>query len=402
MSDFHVVVVEIGETAKHPQADKLGITHVNGNYQVIFGLDDFKKGDKAIYITPDALVPVADPRFAFLEKDAKNGYARIKAKKLRGIFSHGLLVKCDEDFKIGQDVRVELGVNKWEPQDNAITHGRNAKAPPINWPTYDLESLRKYPNVLKEGEQVILTEKIHGANARFSWQNGQLHIGSHRTWKAHDTLNVWVRAAQKYDLADKLPKYENFTFYGEVFGWVQDLKYGATKDQIFFQVFDIRNQHGYWLPWDEVFDICNALAIPTVPVLYSGPWKPELVALADGQATDPMDHSSLIDQIREGIVIKTNPERFCEVGRTAFKYVSEAYLTRKGQDAENCPIMVEEVKTIDQGAILDEVLALLQEFPKLAMLPTYARIGVDRALEKFAREIVNSVQELVTRRRNGE
>lgn len=396
MSDFHVVVVEIGSTAKHPHADKLGITHVNGNYQVIFGLDDFKEGDKAIYITPDALVPVANPLFAFLEKDAKNGYARIKAKKLRGIFSHGLLVPCllGDDFVVGQDVRCQLGIDKWEPQDVAATHGKNAKAPPINWPSYDLESLRKYPNVLQEGEEVIITEKRHGCNARFSFQNGELHIGSHRTWKAHTTLNVWVRVAKKYDLENKLAKYENYTFYGEVFGWVQDLKYGAERDDLYLEIFDIRDPRGFWLSNERLLEICcGELGISPVPTLYIGPWKADLIALADGQAMN-QTHDGTIEQIREGIVIKANPERFCEVGRATFKYVSEAYLTRKGQEDANCPVMVDTYQTIDEGKILDEVLMLL------AAIATDT--GKDENVQAKTLAISASIQEFVATRRRGE
>ena len=36
-------------------------------------------------------------------------------------------------------------------------------------PGYDLESWHRYKALLVEGEEVVVTEKIHGASARFTW-----------------------------------------------------------------------------------------------------------------------------------------------------------------------------------------------------------------------------------------
>lgn len=353
MSDFHVVVVEINNVGKHPNADTLSLCHVNGNYQVIFRTEDFKEGDKAVYITPDALVPVSNPLFAFLEKDAKEGYARIKAKKLRQIFSHGMLVACtDPTWEVGRDVRTELGVDKYEPQTRAAMHGLCASPPKRNWPTYDLESYRKYANVFEPEEHVVITEKIHGCNARYSYQDGKLHIGSHKVWKDSNFANIWVRVAAQYDLQSRLAEFPGYTVYGEIFGWVQDLKYGAGVNQIFFRVFDVRDPDGKWLDWDRVVSFCEATDLHTVPTLFEGPWADSLLSLADGNT----EVGYGANNIREGIVIKTAKERFCVVGRACLKYVSEAYLTRKEGAV---PIMevesVPEIPQIDHEGLLKRI-----------------------------------------------
>ena len=335
----------------------MSVTHVNGNYQVIFRTEDFKEGDKAVYITPDALVPVSNPLFAFLEKDAKDGYARIRAKKLRQIFSHGMLVKCDDPtWELGKDVRTELGIDKWEPQTRAAMHGLCAPPPKKNWPAYDLESYRKYANVFEPEEQVVVTEKIHGCNARYSYQDGKLHIGSHKVWKDGGFANIWVRVAAQYDLEKKLASYPGYTIYGEIFGWVQDLKYGAAVNQLFFRVFDIRDPDGKWLNWEHAVDICDAIQVPPVPTLFVGPWADSLLALADGDTEVAFGAAHL----REGIVIKTLRERFCVVGRACLKYVSEAYLTRKEGAV---PIMevesVAEIPSIDYKGLFERTLDAL-------------------------------------------
>jgi hypothetical protein len=51
MSEWIVRVVEIGEVVKHPNADSLSITEVEG-YPCIIRTGDFQTGDKAVYI-PD-------------------------------------------------------------------------------------------------------------------------------------------------------------------------------------------------------------------------------------------------------------------------------------------------------------------------------------------------------------
>src|SRR5574343_587969 len=103
MSEFHVVVVEIGKVGKHPNADTLSITSVLGGYPVIFRTGQFNQGDKAVYVPVDAICPASDPRFAFLGENN-----RIKAKRLRGIFSMGLLVEANSEWTVGQNVQNEL------------------------------------------------------------------------------------------------------------------------------------------------------------------------------------------------------------------------------------------------------------------------------------------------------
>ncbi|RYE90041.1 MAG: RNA ligase, partial [Myxococcales bacterium] len=85
MSEFHVRVVRVGPIVKHPQADNLSIAQVFG-YPVIIRTGEYAEGDRAVYVPVDSVVPEGDPRWAFLGE-----HRRIRAKKLRGVFSMGLL-----------------------------------------------------------------------------------------------------------------------------------------------------------------------------------------------------------------------------------------------------------------------------------------------------------------------
>lgn len=119
---------------------------------------------------------------------------------------------------------------------------------------------------------------------------------------------------------------------GEIFGPIQDLRYGFLTPQ--FRVFDIyvgRPTMGYYLDMLTVINICNKYGLQHVPVLYRGPFTREILKqYTDGKETV----SGLSQHIREGVVINVVPERFHpKLGRVVVKSVSEDYLTRKNKDA---------------------------------------------------------------------
>lgn len=175
MSEFHVNVVKLGPLIPHPNADTLNITKVF-DYQVITKKDGFKEGDLVVYLPIDSVVPDTKEWY-FLAPRHSDGserfpvgqvpekYRVIEAKKLRGIFSQGMLSSLPPgDWKVGDDVCAALNITKYEPPVPMTMNGE-CEAPPKGWvlPVYtDVEGLRRYPNVLKENEEVVITEKIHG------------------------------------------------------------------------------------------------------------------------------------------------------------------------------------------------------------------------------------------------
>jgi RNA ligase (TIGR02306 family) len=318
MSEFRVEVVQVGSLEKHPNADTLSITKVY-DYPVIVKTGEFNPGDKAVYIPIDAIVPDNDPRFDFLGSNK-----RIKAKRLRGTFSMGLLIKADPNLEIGQDVADIIGIKKWEPKETTTTGGDNERCP-FFFPVYtDIENYRRWPDVLQEWEPVIITEKIHGCNARFVYHKDRLWCGSRTGIKKQDPTSLWWKAANIHNLEERLKSIPGIVLYGEVFGQVQDLKYGAEKNDLFFAVFDAMDINtGKYLGWGETERLANLVDLPLVPILYKGMWDKDLLKLCEGKST-------LADHIREGCVIKPLQERFDDkLGRVILKVVSEAYLLRK-------------------------------------------------------------------------
>jgi RNA ligase (TIGR02306 family) len=239
--------------------------------------------------------------------------------------SFGLLIHARPEWIVEEDVWGQLGLVHYEPPiRGANTGGENAPAPSTYHVKYDVESLRKHSSVLIGGEEVEITEKIHGANARFVHDGERLHVGSHTNWKAPNAENLWWKVAAKYGLGVKLDRYVGHVFYGEVYGQVQDLKYGTKPGELRLAIFDIMLE-GRWLGADAVHAICECCGLDYVPVLYRGPWSDVLYRLADGPSTvDGADH------IREGCVVKpVVPRTSYDLGRVILKLVSVDYLGRK-------------------------------------------------------------------------
>lgn len=324
MSEFHIHTVRVGEINPHPNADSLSITRVHGGYPCIIRTGELHEGDLAVYIPVDALLHVSRPMFAFLAKQAnKDGWARIKALRLRGIFSMGLLIPADPAWAEGEDVRERLGIEKYDPPDPGVEE--EGMPDPGVLPVYDIEGVRRWPEVLVEGEEVVLTEKVHGANGRAVWHEGRLHVGSRNLFKTPDGNNLWARVARSWRLEEKL-KGTPFAVYFEAYGAVQDLRYGLGQGMVkgaVFDVLDVRSRR--WLDVDEADRLLADWELPVVPRLYRGPWSMGLSHLAEGP-TVIADGAN----VREGFVVRPVQERWDDrVGRVILKLHGEGYLLRK-------------------------------------------------------------------------
>ena len=310
-------VVEI-KLESHPNADALSLVMV-GDFQCAVRTEDWKDGDLAIYIPPDSIVPETE-QFKFLGQ-----HRRIKARKLRGEWSVGLLIPAPSGAKIGDDFMKQLGITHYEPQIHGhfSTGGDNVTEPEGFFPRYDVLNFRKYSRLFNDEEEVIVTEKLHGCNSRFTCVDNQIYCGSRRFWKQEDPNNLWWKALDQNEaLRTWLKNHQDLTVYGEVFGQVQNLKYGAKPGEIFFAAFDIL-KGDQWLDFDEAHEI--GASLPWVPLVYRGPFdKEKILAFAEGDSLYPNAQN-----IREGVVVKPVRERTDHhIGRVQLKVVSNKYLEK--------------------------------------------------------------------------
>ena len=183
MSTLIVEVCAVDSVRDHPNADRLDIAKIKG-WEVCIGKGQFAPGDKVVYIPYDAVLPPElgngpedDPPgrlgvmkyCAPLPKDEDGNRpsgGRVMAVRLRGARSFGLvmeLLPSDPDWEVGTNVAEHFGITKWEP--TIVCH--DAEAPHPRFHTYtDIEHYGNYPGAIPEGEDVVMTEKIHGKNCR--------------------------------------------------------------------------------------------------------------------------------------------------------------------------------------------------------------------------------------------
>jgi RNA ligase (TIGR02306 family) len=330
-STLIVPVAVVEEIHVHPAADRLEIAKVLG-WQVVVPKGRYRPGDKVVYFPPDAIVPREhSDRFGVTQYLA-NG--RVKCARLRGVPSYGFLAQPeDPNLAVGDNLAAHYGVTKFEPPIRPFAG--DALADHDDFPRYtDIENARNFPDVLHAGENVVITEKVHGTNVRVGVVRGVRMAGSHRVRRAEPTARI---EANPYWLPWTLPpvvalmeelgrQHWQAVMFGETYGrGVQSFHYGATA-QLGFAAFDLLVD-GRYLDWNTFRDTLQRFGVPMVPVLHEGPFAPSLLPQhASGRTTFGADH------IREGVVVRPTAERFDpRIGRVVLKYIADDYLLDDGK-----------------------------------------------------------------------
>ena len=334
MSTHEANVVQLLKREDHPNAEQLEIWQVGG-WDVVSRKGMYKVGDYAVFVEPDYEVPTGREEFKFLEGEAgPDGFARVRPRKLRGVVSHGLLVPLQKDFPVGSNVLERYGIRRYEPPAAATTKAEVGASPQGTGsvPKFDVESWEKHRHHLQPLEDVVITEKLHGANARFVWAAGhdgeyRMFTGSRTEWK-RDGGHVWARIVKQCPgITEWCKAFGGRVLYGEVYGQVQDLKYGHGKDCVSFAAFAAWEK-GRWIDYTEWTATCDSFGVPRVPELYRGPYhEPIIRGLSEGDSRVPGAH-----HLMEGLVIQPLKEREVRgLGRVIMKCVSAKYLSRDGR-----------------------------------------------------------------------
>lgn len=356
-----------------PNADKIEVATVLG-WKVVIKKDEFKVGDKIIYIEIDSRVPKDEPYFSFL---ADRNY-KVKSIKLRKQVSQGLIVPMsllpDGDYKEGDDVTDILKITKIE---------EDYKQPPVNkelqlkqrhkrlynkkwfkhmmkyawfrklafkfllpkkrktsWPSWitktDEERCQNMPWVLEDKSPFFCTEKLDGTSSTFSlhkegmkWKfyvcsrNVVQETPNHKNYY-EDLGNVYWEMAKKYDIENKLRaaakeyNVKNYiTLQGEIIGeGIQKNKYELKgRDLYLFNL--IVDDVKYNPVQVTAFALsCDMKAVPILATDYVLPdTVDELMEFATGNST-------LHNTLREGIVFRSHDMN------TSFKCVSNKFLLK--------------------------------------------------------------------------
>jgi len=383
MAKFEVKIVRIDNVERHPDADRLDIVSIGGYRCISNRTDDgnsrYQAGDAVVYIPEQAVLPewLLKVLGFWNEEKGMGGLAgskgdRVKGMKLRGVLSQGVLLpttpyagdqvtiisESNNDLfsrhhSVGDDVAEYLGIIKYEPPIPASMSGRvwNASGMTIN---FDIENIQKYPDVFVDGEEIVATEKLHGTwnlvgyypkddgtGLKIVTSKGLSGKGLAFELDEENKLsNLYLQVLERsrdndgFDMLERLINFERknnqhrpIYLLGEIFGrGVQDLAYGEMTPT--FRLFDVyvgEPGQGYYMNVDDKNQLAKEIDVEMVPELYRGPFSMQKME----ELRDGMDFSG--SNIREGVVILPVEEREHQtLGRVQLKFVSPAYILRKG------------------------------------------------------------------------
>jgi RNA ligase (TIGR02306 family) len=313
-------VGKIGSVSEIPGADNIELATVGG-WNAITKKGEYKVDDLVVVATTDAVIPKELSDQLGVTNYLRKGQ-RVRTVKLRGVYSECLIMSLSQVFKSnmlvdgfveGQDMMEVLGITKYEPPAKVITlvsGGRKVKyhQNPNFHVYYKFPNQKNVPDMFNEEDEVVITRKLHGTNARYGivrkktlslwdrvrlffgnqWAGFEYVYGSHNVEKGSESqgfysTDVWDDVARKYDIRKKLWEHvretydylENgFIVYGEIYGAGIQKNYDYGLTDIKFAGFDVEVDGKYEGYPAEVahFDVMD---LPKVENLYWGHWNKE-------------------------------------------------------------------------------------------------------------------------------
>lgn len=293
----------------HPNADKLEVGLV-GQFQVVVEKGRYQDGDEVIFIPAKSLLPdvIAEPYRNYLVGPEKN---RVHSTRLRGELSMGVIYPADgfEDVPLGEDISERLGITEYFPPIPVELAGDVYPLPSVpNFGHFDVEQPRVFAEELVEGEQVFITEKLHGTQLSATLtSDGVFFITSKGLAKRGVALkesdsNAYWRAARDANLRVRM----------------EDIlsKTGASVVQVFGEVVRVQKgfHYGFENPTLRVYEtrldgvpasighepVIDCLQDIYVPLVWTGPYSAEKATeLAKGNET--LTGKGL--HIKEGVVV---------------------------------------------------------------------------------------------------
>jgi len=364
MSDYKVPLTTIVDIQPHSNADRLSVATVYG-FQVIIGKDQYNVGDLVVYVPIDSILPQSlEDKLFPSDSKIKLTKHRVRQIRIRGLASQGMIISPSEvDLLLEHPVRCldletdlskVLGIVKYEPPFVGASQPSSKlsklRSPSPHFHRYGgLDNFKWFPDLFKEGEQVVIQEKLHGTNARIGnlpyvpvtlWEKLKHLLGltpkyeirygsnnvdlTNKGYEGYYGKDIYGECFKRNNIATKVE--QDCILYGEIIGpgIQKGYDYGLKETQ--FVVFDIcmicTSGAVSWLPPLAVQAYCDTNGLLSVPVLYEGTYSIDIV---NKEAKGPSVFCPT-EPVREGCVIKSIKE---DGTRKFLKMINEDYLDNK-------------------------------------------------------------------------
>lgn len=342
-----VSVRRVTEVLPIPNADSIELSIVDGGWPVVTKINDFYKGDLAIYAESDSFIP--HELAPFLSKGNSpreyNGVKgeRLRTIKLRNTISQGLLLKLEDitekyglsDLVEGQDLTEALGVQKWEAPIPACLVGKVRG----NFPSYISKTdQQRAQNIVSsifndhKDELYEITIKLDGSSCTIYVKDGVIGVCSRNLDLEETDSNSYWEAARSQGVIDSLGKFyeetgRNIALQMELIGeGIQKNQERISGRELYlFDIYDIDAQR-YLTPevrhatLDMLVDMGANLA--HVPILHLNFQLTEHIKNLEGLLEFANGSSLNANVKREGVVFKSMDSSF------SFKAISNQWLLK--------------------------------------------------------------------------
>jgi len=320
---------------------------VIGGWNCIIKKGDYKVDDLVVVATTDAVIPQELSDAMNVTNYLRKGQ-RVRTVKLRGVYSECLIIPlryareaakhANTKWDEGEDMMDVLKIFKYEPPAVEVQLASGRKIRYSQNPNFGI--YYKFPNIknvkgmFNEFDEVEVTRKIHGTNARYGivkknklsiwdkvkrffgdkWVDYEYVYGSHNVEKGSDSQgfydsDVWKTIAEKYHIREQLwnlfkslqDVYEigsGIVIYGEIYGPGIQKNYDYGLKEIEYAGFDM-TINGEYTPCSTSFMYHDMLGLKYVPVLAADTWSQEL------QERYMFDKIEGTKVPHEGVVIKS-------------------------------------------------------------------------------------------------
>ena len=340
-------------------ADNIILLSVLGWKVIARKEENYKVGDKIIYVEYDTILPENNPNFEFLRSccysPKYNGF-RIKNRRLRKVYSEGIVFPMSilsgefGRFNEGRNVSDELGIVKYDPEAlKEIETAKRSKNPVVKY-FMRYKWFRKwlgnkkpkygYPeNISKANETNIqvafnrlshkdykyyISEKLEGMNGLYSIEKNKFKVYSHNLGRPKSNNNWW-KIALKFDIENKIRQFmklygiKSMYISGEIIGPAIQRNIYSLNDLDFY-IYTIKNlDDNKYFSLNDIKLFCNVTNLKHVPILeenvslYST--SDEILEKAEGKSI----LGSTIKGLREGVIWRTMD------GKNGFKSKSKKY-----------------------------------------------------------------------------
>jgi RNA ligase (TIGR02306 family) len=315
-------VARVNEIKPIPGADNIEQAVVGG-WNCIIQKGQYAEGGLVVVATTDAVIPQDLSDRLNVTNYLRKGQ-RVRTVKLRGAYSECLIIPLSHipykgtvnEYFEGRDMMELMNIFKYEPPAVQVQLSSGKKIKYHQNPNfgiyYKFPNSKNVPGMFNEDDEVEITRKIHGTNARYGivkktklslwdkvrrffgdkWVEFEYVYGSHNVEKGSDSqgfysTDVWKTIADKYNIRENLWNFFKLTkdlyniengiiIYGEIYGPGIQKNYDYGLKEIEYAGFDV-SINGEYQSTSRSFVIHDMLKLNYVPVLEFNLWSEELL-----------------------------------------------------------------------------------------------------------------------------